>query len=102
MPNFVLAPDAIEDLDQIWNYIGRDSVENAERVEQAILRSCHNISKSPLAGFQRPEITTLNVRFWIVPEYARYLIVYRPDTKPLQVLRVLGPGQDVATQLTQR
>jgi plasmid stabilization system protein ParE len=35
------------------------------------------------------------VRFWTVPKYSNYVIVYRPDTVPLQVVAVLHAKRDL-------
>jgi plasmid stabilization system protein ParE len=40
-------------------------------------------------GRQRPELTNADVRFWPVPRYPNYLVVYRSDASPLLVLAVL-------------
>ena len=40
-------------------------------------------------GTRRQDITPLPVRFWTLPRFANYVIVYRPDTVPLQVVAVL-------------
>jgi len=44
-------------------------------------------------GHVREDLTPRSVRFW--PLY-NYLVVYRPDTKPLQILRVLSGYRDIA------
>jgi hypothetical protein len=36
-------------------------------------------------GTKRPDVTPLPVRFWTVTKFPNYLIVYRPETVPLQV-----------------
>lgn len=40
-------------------------------------------------GSKRLDITPLPVRFWTVTAYPTYVIVYRPDTTPLQIVAVL-------------
>ena len=80
---------ALQDLEDIWNYIARDSVDAANRVEEAILQACRNLAKHPLAGKVRPDVTSDPVRFWTVSRYPNYIVVYLPNTKPLQVVSVL-------------
>jgi plasmid stabilization system protein ParE len=51
------------------------------------------------AGHWRPDLTSAQVRFF--PVYS-YLIVYRPETKPLQVVAILPGHRNVAKLLTKR
>jgi toxin ParE1/3/4 len=84
---YVLAPEAALDLVQIWRYIRKEStLEMADRVEAAIRNKIAFFAKSPGAGHSRTDLTDENVRFF--PVYS-YLIVYRPQTKPLQVVSIL-------------
>ena len=50
------------------------------------------LSKEPGAGHVREDLTSLPAKFW--PIYS-YLIVYNPETKPVQILRVLHGMRDV-------
>lgn len=88
-------PRALSDLEGIWNYISDDSVDAANRVESAILSACESLARHPLIGSRRSEITPLPVRFWAVPEFLNYIVVYRPDTTPLQVIAVLHGKREI-------
>jgi plasmid stabilization system protein ParE len=97
---FVLSPEAAQDIIQIWRYIrDESSVETAERVESAIREKIVFLTKNPRAGHLRTDLTNENVRFF--PVYS-YLIVYRPETKPLQVVAVLHGHRDVRSELKAR
>src|SRR5271157_3387411 len=90
---YVLAPEAALDLVQIWRYIKKQSsVEVADRVESVIRGKIVLLAGSPGAGHWRKNLTDEMVKFF--PVYS-YLIVYRPDTKPLQVVSILHGRQDV-------
>jgi antitoxin ParD1/3/4/toxin ParE1/3/4 len=39
------------------------------------------------------------VRFWAVPRYPNYLIVYDPASKPLSIVRILHAARDLARHL---
>ncbi len=82
-------PQAVEDLDTIWQTIAEDNQDAADRVEMEILGACHRLAKHPRIGTKREDITPLPVRFWTVTKYPNYVIVYRPDADPLQVIAVL-------------
>jgi antitoxin ParD1/3/4 len=87
--SFELTPRALGDLDAIWSYIAEDSTDAANRVESAIFSACESLSRRPMLGSKRVEITSLPVRFWPVTRFPNFIVVYRPDTKPLQVVAVL-------------
>ena len=81
------------DLVQIWRYVGKQSsAEVADRVESVIRDKIIFLAGSPGAGHWRKNLTDQHVKFF--PVYS-YLIVYRPDTKPLQVVSILHGRRDV-------
>jgi len=97
---YVLAPEAALDLFEIWRYIKKQaSAEVADRVESAIRDKIVFLTKRPSAGHWRKDLTDATVRFF--PVYS-YLIVYRPDTKPLQVVSILHGHRDIARILKDR
>jgi plasmid stabilization system protein ParE len=86
---FQLTPQAMDDLDTIWSFIAEDNREAAGRVEMEILATCRRLAKHPLIGTKRQDITPRPVLFWTVTKFPNYVIVYRPETVPLQVVAVL-------------
>ena len=97
---YVLAPEAALDLVQIWRYIKREGTEKiADRVEATIRDHIISLAKSPGIGHWRKDLTDEAVKFF--PVYS-YLIVYRPDTKPLHVVAVLQGRRDVRQVLKDR
>ena len=97
---YVLAPEAALDLVQIWRYIKRESTEKiADRVEAAIRNKIVSLAKSSGIGHWRKDLTDEPVKFF--PVYS-YLIVYRPDTKPLHVVAILQGRRDVQQVLKDR
>lgn len=100
MRRYVLSPAAARDLVQIWRYIKKESShDTADRVERVIREKIVMLSDAQGAGHRRPDLTSLDVRFF--PVYS-YLIVYRPNTKPLQIAAVLHGARDVARILARR
>jgi antitoxin ParD1/3/4/toxin ParE1/3/4 len=90
---YVLAPQAALDLFEIWRYIAeQSSVTLADRVESVIRERMAFLAGTPGAGHRRKDLTVHNVRFF--PIYS-YLIVYRPETKPLQIASILHGRRDV-------
>ncbi|MGA9622876.1 MAG: type II toxin-antitoxin system RelE/ParE family toxin [Bryobacteraceae bacterium] len=90
-----LTPDAVADLDDIWRFIASDNRAAADRVEEAIFAACEALARNPLQGHIRPDLTKLPVRFWTLPSHPNYMVVYRPETSPLQVLRVLHGKRNI-------
>jgi plasmid stabilization system protein ParE len=99
---FQLTTLAIEDLDDIWWFIAQDNREAADRVETAIIVTCRRLAEYPLIGHHRRDLTLLPVRFWTLPRYPNYVIVYRPETKPLQVIAILHGKQNIEEILRDR
>ncbi len=90
---YVLAPEAALDLIQIWRFIKKQSnVEIADRVESVIREKIVFLAANPGAGHWRKNLTDEAVKFF--PVYS-YLIVYRPETTPLQIVSILHDRRDV-------
>jgi len=71
----------------------------ADRVESVIRERIVFLAKTPGAGHWRKNLTDEAVKF--LPVYS-YLIVYRPDKKPLQVVSILHGRRDVEQILKDR
>lgn len=97
---YVLAPRAAQDLVEIWRYIKKQSsVATADRVESAIRERIVFLSQRPGAGHFRKDLSKERVKFF--PVYS-YLIVYRADTRPLQIVSILHGRRDVERILRNR
>jgi toxin ParE1/3/4 len=97
---YVLAPQAAFDLVEIWRYIKEQaSVAIADRVVSTIRERIVFLAGTPGAGHLRKDLTDADVKFF--PVYS-YLIVYRPETDPLQIASVLHGRRDVEQILNGR
>jgi len=97
---YVLAPEAALDLVEIWRYIQKQSsVAIADRVELVIRGKIVFLATNPGAGHWRKNLTSELVKFF--PVYS-YLIVYRPETAPVQIVSILHGRRDVAQVLRDR
>ena len=63
-----------------------------DRIEDTI----RQLAKTPGMGHLREDLADRRHRFFLVYSY---LIVYRPETKPLEVIRVLHASRDLRTLL---
>jgi len=68
-------------------------------VESTIRERIVFLARNPGAGHRRKDLTDSSVRFF--PVYS-YLIVYRPETKPLQVVAILHGRREVERILQKR
>src|SRR3954470_7323537 len=97
MMGYRFTPQAADDLFEIWSYIASDNLDTANRVEDAILAACAFLTDSPLAGRARDDLTSLPLRFWLLQPYRNYWIVYDPNSKPLQIIRILHGARSVSS-----
>ena len=96
MKPFILTPRAEQDVNDIWEYIADDNIEAADRVLAALGKTMHRLAKDPGIGHMREELADRRHRFFLVYSY---LIVYRFETRPLQVIRVLHAARDLQSIL---
>jgi toxin ParE1/3/4 len=97
---YVLAPQAAMDLFEIWRYLKEQTgVAVADRVESAILERLTFLAGTPGAGHYRKDLTDADVKFFSVYSY---LIVYRPEKTPLQIVSVLHGRRDLEKILKNR
>jgi|SRR5271165_681847 len=89
MSHYRLTPEAEEDLFQLWAYIARDNLDAANRVEAAVYEACDFLASHPFAGRLRADLAGGFVRFWAVSRFSNYLIVYKPASRPLAIVRIL-------------
>jgi toxin ParE1/3/4 len=93
MKRFVLTRPAERDLDQIKSYlVEKAGPVIARRVMKEIRSALYFLGSQPEIGHVREDLTSRQVRFW--PLYS-YLIVYDPDTKPVEIVRVLHGMRDL-------
>ena len=86
MSQFVLHPEALEDLEEIWEFIAADNLPAADRFVEEIYEAIHSLARFPEMGSLRPDISSRRLRFHPV---GNFLIVYAPSEKPLAVMAVL-------------
>jgi plasmid stabilization system protein ParE len=96
MTRFALTPLARRDLEEIWDYLALDNRRAAERVLDRIETTIRELAKTPGLGHLREELADRRHRFFLVYSY---LIVYRPETRPLQIIRVLHASRDIRALL---
>jgi plasmid stabilization system protein ParE len=86
MTGYEFQPEALTDLDGIWDYIAEDDPSAADRLIREILDCVRALVPFPHKGHRRTDLTSRPLRFWRV---RGYLIAYAPDKRPLWVVAVL-------------
>jgi len=94
-----LSEDAREDLRNIWEFIAEDSLDAADRVIAELFEAFEGLVKMPGKGHQRQDLTDKPVLFWPVRSY---LIIYRPDKDPLEVIGVMHGARDIPSIIRKR
>ena len=102
MSAYALTPLAKADIFDIWRHIAEGSEENANRVERAVYDACAFVADAPMRGHSRSDLTSRSLRFWTLTRYPNYIVVYRPETSPLQVVAVLHGRRNLRRILKQR
>jgi plasmid stabilization system protein ParE len=95
MASFRLTREAIDDVDAIWLRIYEDNPNAADAVEEEIRSTCALLAENPLQGHLRRDLTKRPLRFWTLPKYPNYMIVYDPHARPVAILRVLHGMRDL-------
>ena len=96
MSGCVFSETAREDLVALWEYIAQDDIDAADRVRHAIREAVDTLVTLPGMGHRRDDVADETLRFW--PVFS-YLIVYRPQTDPLEIVRVISGYRDIAALL---
>jgi toxin ParE1/3/4 len=86
MSGYDFHPEAVLDLDEIWEFIAADNLGAADGLIAEILATLDGLASFPKQGHKRSDLTTRPLRFTLVREY---LIAYAPDEKPLWVVAVI-------------
>ncbi len=86
MTGYDFHPEARKDLDEVWEYIGGDSLDAADRTIAEVLSSIRGLIPFPHRGHRRADLTNRPLRFIRVRDY---LIAYAPEEKPLWVIAVM-------------
>lgn len=84
------SPAAIEDVEAIAGFIGRDSSRYAAAIVRKIIRSARRLRKFPESGPMAPELEDPTIRHLLV---APYRIIYRVEGKTVTIATVVHTSQ---------
>lgn len=94
MGNFIVAPVARADLHEIWDYYAGEiqDVDVADRIRDELFAAFDALANTPGMGHYRSDLVAEPLRFWRVRDY---LIIYRSEKRPIEIVRVLHGKRDV-------
>lgn len=92
MKPFRLSDQAESDLRQIWEYIGRDNPDAADRQLDRLYERFTLLGKQPLLGQARED---LRPGLRVFPS-GSYVILYYPDEPGVQIVGVIHGARDIA------
>jgi toxin ParE1/3/4 len=97
MARIVISPEAENDLNEIYVFLGRHSLTAAERFLVATQRAFEKLVTLPeLAGHCESRHRALaDLRVWPIPGFRKYLIFYRVISNGIEIRRVLHGARDL-------
>jgi plasmid stabilization system protein ParE len=99
MTAYILAPEALQDLQDIWDYIATANLDAADRMIDTLFAAFEQLAALPSLGHRREDLTNRPLRFWTVEAY---LIIYRAERTPIEVVAVTRGGRDIPRLLRHR
>ena len=91
MPSIVYSPASITDLRDIWDYVAKDSLLQADQLILRFRSKLDHLAKWNTLGRPRPELA-LNCRSYPI---LKYCIYYRPTKEGIELLRLLHSSRDI-------
>lgn len=88
---------AHSELLEIIEFIASESgPDRAEAVVSDIERAAARLAEYPEMGHKRSDLTDEPLRFWSIH---RFLLIYRPSTRPLEFIHIVSGWRDVEALL---
>lgn len=101
--NVQLDIDAEEDLFEIYRYVAlNDSVEQADRLFEALKQACYSLRTLPLRGHIPPELQDIGISQFREIRFKPYRIFYSIDRTTVTIHCVLDGRRDMQTLLQER
>jgi toxin ParE1/3/4 len=96
MRSYRLTPQAENDIDAVYEHVASDNVTAAGRLLYRFREAFETLAAMPGLGHLREDLTEEPLRFWSV---GPYLIIYRAEQEPLEILRVIHGSRDARALL---
>jgi plasmid stabilization system protein ParE len=94
MNDLLISPNARVDLEEIWSHYATDlqNPDAADRIHSELFDALRKLARNPGIGHLRSDLACEPLRYWCV---RRYLIIYRGEKRPVEIVRVLHGARDV-------
>ncbi len=93
MSGFVLSQTALNDLDEIVEYIAADAgIDRALAMHSKFLEAFRLLATSPGMGRTRVHLAPSNIRWWLVVPFH---VAYRCDLMPIRIERIIHGAREV-------
>ena len=99
MTLYILAPEALQDLQGLWDYIATENLDAADRVIDTLFAAFERLAAMPGLGHRREDLTDRPLRFWTVDVY---LVIYRAEQTPIEIVAVTRGRRDIPRLLQHR
>jgi toxin ParE1/3/4 len=99
MKNYQLTPEADQNLLEIVDYVAADSVTAAISVLDEFEATFPKLGETPGLGHYREELLPQSYRFFSVYSY---LIVYRWEKRPIEIVAIIHGARDLGRQFERR
>lgn len=99
MSAYVLSPDALQDLQDIWDFVSLDNVSAADQLQDEFFDAFEKLARLPRMGHVRPDLTERDVLFWPI---GSYLVIYRQIQRTLEIVAVLHGARDIPEVMRKR
>jgi len=99
MSQYVLTPQADQDLVDIWEYIAQDDIEAADRWDANLREAFQMLARNPRVGHSRKDLSDHPILFWPV---GAYLIIYRTLENQVEIVAVTQGALDIPSYLRRR
>ena len=99
MTSYSLAPEALQDLQELWDYIATENLDAADRMIDTLFAAFERLAAMPGLGHRREDLTDRPLRFWTVDAY---LVIYRAERTPIEIVAVTRGGRDIPRLLRRR
>lgn len=92
--NYRVAPEAEQDIADIWHFIAQENPPAADHVLDAIKDRFRQIAEQPEIGRTREELAP-GLRSLTVRRYRRYAVFYQCQRGTVEIVRVLDGSRDL-------
>ena len=99
MTSYILAPEACRISRNSGTILPTENLDAADRVIDTLFAAFERLAAMPGLGHRREDLTDRPLRFWTVDAY---LVIYRAEQTPIEIVAVTRGGRDIPRLLRHR